>query len=299
MQNVGSMENSGVEFSLAGSPIMKEDFSWSSSFNLSTNKNEVTSLANGVPSIISGNSITLAGYAVGMIYAVRTDGIDAATGRRIFLDGDGRKVLYQHVVTPTSPANYQWAYEDGSRAPAITPASDAVPYENTAPKVFGGFNNTFKYKGLQLDVLLTYQLGGNLYNGTYATLTDQRFWNNSTDVLRRWQQPGDITDVARIVNGDNVSMGNTMAIDQNISSSDFLRLKNIMLSYNLPKDVVSMINLSNVNVYLSGQNLAIWTKYTGMDPEVTTNSNNAMTQGIDQNQAPNARTITLGLKVGF
>src|SRR5690606_25240515 len=140
---------------------------------------------------------------------------------RVFLDIEGRKVLYQHVVTPSSPAPYRWAYEDGSEAPAITPASDAVPFENTMPKIFGGFHNSFQYKGLQLDVLLTYQLGGNLYNGPYATMTDQRFWNNSTDVLRRWQQPGDLTDVARIVNGDNVSMGNTMAIDANISSSDF------------------------------------------------------------------------------
>src|SRR5690606_31964681 len=137
---------------------------------LSTNKNEVTSLANGVPSIISGYSITLPGFPVGMINAVRTDGIDPATGRRVFLDIEGRKVLYQHVVTPSSPAPYRWAYEDGSEAPAITPASDAVPFENTMPKIFGGFHNSFQYKGLQLDVLLTYQLGGNLYNGTYATM---------------------------------------------------------------------------------------------------------------------------------
>ena len=299
LQNVGTMYNRGVEFSVGGTPILNDDFSWNSSLNISTNKNEVTSLADGVPSIITGYSITLPGQPLGMINAVRTAGIDPATGRRIFLDQNGTKVFYQHVVGANSPSNYKWSYEDGSAAPPITPATDAVPFKNTAPKVYGGFNNTFKYKAFELDVLMTYQLGGNLYNGTQATMRDQRFWNNSRDVLRRWQNPGDVTDIARIVNGDNVSMGNTMAIDANISSSDFLRLKTLMLSYTIPKDLVAKINLSNVKVYASGQNLAIWTNYTGMDPEVTTNANNPMSQGIDRNQAPNARTITLGMKVNF
>lgn len=299
LQNVGTMFNRGLEVSIGGTPIMKDNFSWYSSINFSTNKNEVTSLTDGVPSIISGYSITLPGYPVGMINAVRTAGIDPASGRRIFLDQEGRKVYYQHVVNSSSPANHKWAYEDGSEAPPITPATDAVPFENTAPKVYGGINNSFQYKGFDLDVLFTYQLGGNLYNGTQATMRDQRFWNNSSDVLRRWQKPGDVTDIARVVNGDNVSMGNTMAIDANISSSDFLRLKNVMLSYTIPKDLVSKIDLSNVKVYVSGQNLVLFTKYTGMDPEVTSNSNNPLTQGIDRNQAPNARTITLGLNVNF
>jgi hypothetical protein len=136
-------------------------------------------------------------------------------------------------------------------------------------------------------------------NGTQSTMRDQRFWNNSTDVLRRWQNPGDNTDIARIVNGDNVSAGNTMPLDINISSTDFIRLKNVMLAYNLPKTFLSKLKLSSTQVYVSGQNLALLTKYSGMDPEVTTNANSAITQGIDKNQSPNAKTITLGLNVGF
>ena len=299
LQNVGTMYNRGVEVSLRGYPITGNDFSWSSTFNFSLNKNRVTSLAEGIPSIISsrGYSITLPGHPVGMINAVRTAGIDPQTGRMTFLDHDGNKVLYQHVTSAELP--YRWSYEDGTEAPPITPADDAVPYKNSAPNVYGGFNNSFKYKNFGLDVLLTYQLGGYLYSGTQATMRDQRFWNNSTDVLRRWQKPGDVTDIARIVNGDNVSMGNTMAIDENVMSSDFLRLKNVSLSYTLPNDFVSKLSLSNVRVYASGQNLAIWTGYGGMDPEITTNANSPMTQGIDRNQAPNARTFTLGIKVDF
>jgi TonB-linked SusC/RagA family outer membrane protein len=303
LQNVGKMYNQGFEFSLSGSPIRKENFSWNTSFNFTTNKNEVLELAEGVPSIIVGSgdaiTITLPGYSAGMIYAVRTGGVDEATGRRIFLNQAGRKVLYQHAVTATSPSRFQWSYEDNTQAAAITPSSDAVIYKQSAPKIFGGLSNVFNYKGFELNVLLTYQLGGYMLNGTQASMRDNRFWNNATDMLRRWQQPGQQTDIPKIINGDNVSNGNTMPLDINVSSTDFLRLKSAMLSYNLPLSFISKFKLTNTKIFVSGQNLALLTKYSGMDPEVTTNANNAISQGIDKNQSPNARTVVLGLNFGF
>lgn len=299
LQNVGTMYNRGIEFSLNGTPITNSEFNWKSSLNFSTNQNKVTSLTDGVDEILgySNYTITLPGYSVGMLNAVRTDGIDPATGRRIFLDKDGRRVLYHHVTNSEFP--YKWQYEDGTVAPAVDPSKDASPYKRTAPTVFGGFSNNFNYKGFDLGVMLTYQLGGYMYNATRATMRDQRFWNNTTDVLNRWQKPGDITDIAKVVAEDNVSMGNTMLIDDNVSSTDFLRLKSITLGYTFPKEIASKLNFSNLKAYVSAQNLALWTKYSGMDPEVTTNSNNPISQGIDRNQAPNARTITLGLNVNF
>lgn len=303
LKNVGKMYNTGVEFTLSGSPIRTNKFSWNSAFNFTTNKNEVLELADGVPSIIIGSNdgftITLPGYSAGMIYAVRTGGVDPATGRRIFINGEGKKVYYQHVSRPGSPSPYQWSYEDGSRAPAITPAADAEIYKQSAPKVFGGFSNVFNYKGFELNVLITYQLGGYMMNGTQATMRDNRFWNNSTDMLRRWQTPGQVTDIAKIVNGDNVSNGNTIPIDINVSSTDYLRLKSAMLSYNLPNSFLSKLKLSNTKVYVSSQNLLMLTKYTGFDPEVTSNANNAISQGIDKNQSPNSRTLVFGINFGF
>ncbi len=234
-----------------------------------------------------------------MLYAVRTGGVDEATGRRIFLDQSGRKVLYQHAVSANSPSRFQWSYEDHTQAPAITPSSDAVIYQQSAPKIFGGLSNVFNYKGFELNVLLTYQLGGYMLNGTQASMRDNRFWNNSTDMLRRWQQPGQQTDIPKIINGDNVSNGNTMPLDINVSSTDFLRLKSAMLSYNLPTSFISKFKLTNTRIFVSGQNLALLTKYSGIDPEVTTNANNAISQGIDKNQSPNARTVVIGLNFGF
>jgi len=303
MQNVGKMYNQGFEFSIGGSPIRKDNFSWNTNFNLTTNRNEVLELAEGVPSIITGTNdaltITLPGYSAGMLYAVRTGGVDAATGRRIFLDQSGRKVYYQHVAAAGSPSTFQWSYEDNTQAPAITPSSDAVIYKQSAPKIFGGLSNVFSYKGFELNVLLTYQLGGHMINGTQASLRDNRFWNNEIGMLRRWQQPGQQTDIPKVINGDNVSNGNTMPLDINVSSTDFLRLKSAQLSYNLPSSFISKFKLTNTRVFVSGQNLAILTNYSGVDPEVTTNANSAIAQGIDKNQSPNARTIVVGLNFGF
>lgn len=303
LKNVGKMYNTGFELTLSGFPMRTDKFSWNSSFNLTTNKNKVLELADGVPSIIVGSNdgftITLPGYSAGMIYAIRTGGVDPASGRRIFINGEGKKVLYQQVIGAGAPSPYQWSYEDNTRAPAITPAADAVIYKQSAPKVFGGFSNVFNYKGFELNVLITYQLGGYMMNGTQATMRDNRFWNNSVDMLRRWQKPGDVTDIARIVNGDNVSNGNTLPLDINVSSTDYLRLKSAMLSYNIPSSFLSKLKLSHTKVYVSSQNLFMLTKYTGFDPEVTSNANNAISQGIDKNQSPNARTFVFGLNFGF
>lgn len=304
LKNVGKMYNTGLEFTLSGSPVRTDNFDWNASFNLTTNKNEVLELADGVPSIIiganDGFTITLPGYSAGMIYAVRTAGIEASSGRRIFINNEGKKVLYQHVIgAGKGPSQFQWSYEDNTRAPAITPAADAVIYKQSAPKIFGGLSNVFNYKGFELNVLVTYQLGGFMMNGTQATMRDNRFWNSSVDMLRRWQKPGDVTDIAKIVNGDNVSNGNTIPLDINVSSTDFLRLKSASLSYNVPSKFLTKFKLSNTKIFMSAQNLLTLTKYTGLDPEVTSNANSAISQGIDKNQSPNARAIVFGLNFGF
>jgi TonB-linked SusC/RagA family outer membrane protein len=304
LANVGSMYNKGIELSLNGSIIQKDNFSWNSSFNISYNKNEITSLAPGVTSLLfndvggsSGQvSISLPGYPVGMIYAIRTDGVDPATGRRVFLDGDGRKVLYQQV--PAAGRN-QWEYEDGTLARSVTTSDDGVIYKNTNPKFYGGLSNTFRFKGFDLDAMITFQTGGNMYYATQASLMDYRFQNNDVKVLNRWQKPGDITDVPRVQDGDITSWGYSIPITANVYSSDFVRLKNLTLGYSIGKSISNKLKIESARIYLSGQNLAILTDYPGSDPEVTSTGNTSATQGFDKNMTPNARTFTLGVQVGF
>ncbi|WP_158796398.1 SusC/RagA family TonB-linked outer membrane protein [Pedobacter sp. L105] len=301
--NIGSMYNRGWELTLSAAAIQSRDFSWTPSFNLAFNHNEVTALANGITRLTTSTgglettNITEIGHPIGDLYIVRTVGVDPATGRRIFLNQAGREVLYQKVP----PANgFQWEYTDGTQAPAITQSADAVNYKQSAPKIYGGFSNTFRYKSFDLNVMLTYQLGGWTYYGTNAGLLDQRFWNNSVDILDRWTTPGQVTDIPRVVAGDNVSNGSSLPLSSNVFRSDFLKVKSINVGYTLPKRISNSIGLSNLRVYLTGYNLFTITGYPGPDPEVSSNGAGSSTgQGIDRNTAGNQRTVTAGLSVKF
>jgi len=311
-QNVGTMYNKGIELTLSGNPIQGKDFSWNSNFNVTLNKNLVTSLAPGITEIgvatgttTTGENVnfTTPGKSLGYLKVVRTGGVDPQTGRRIFYNAAGRAVTYQHITAFANGVSGatlpNWTYLDnGAAAPAITSA-DQVYYQNTVPKWVGGFDNTFRYKGFDLNVLLTYQLGFYVSYGSNATLHDQRFWNNTTDLLDYWTQPGDVKNAVRPIYTDNVSYGNTLPSDFNVFKGDFVKLKNITLGYNLPKSIASKIKVNNARLYVSGQNLAISTKYPGPDPEVASNGTSAGGQGSDRNGGPNARTITFGVNFGF
>lgn len=300
-QNVGTMYNKGVEFSVNAEVLQNKAFSWNSSFNISYNKNEVTSLAFGLDQIITSTgglenpSITRPGYPIGMIFVTRTNGVDPATGRRIFVNKDGRDVYFQHVA-PTG--QFRFSYADGTVAPTVSSA-DAVVYQSTVPKIYGGFDNTFRFKGFELNALFTYQFGSYLYYGTNAGLRDQRFWNNSTDVLRRWQKAGDNTDIPKPVYGDNISNGSSFPLDINVFKGDFIKLRTITLGYNIPNSVLNKVRINAARFYVSGNNLAMITDYPGPDPEVSSNGNGTSNAGIDRNTVANGRTITVGLNIGF
>lgn len=301
LQNVGKMYNRGIEFTINASPIRGKDFQWNTSFNITYNKNNVVNLVDGVPFITAATSletpsITMPGYPVGMIYVIETRGVDPATGRRIFVNAAGKELLYDH----SAPTSSRWTYrENGQVAPAINPGLDQKVWKNSNPKYVGGFDNTFRYKGFDLNVLLTYQYGFYVYNGTRASALDQRFWNSTTAVLRRWQKPGDVTDIPKLIYTDNVSNGSANPISENAQKGDFIKLRSIAIGYNLPSSLLSKAGISSARVYLSGQNLGIITKYEGPDPEVSSNGNGNLNQGVDRNTVANGRVITLGLNIGF
>ncbi|HVI43244.1 MAG TPA: TonB-dependent receptor [Chitinophaga sp.] len=296
--NMGKMYNKGVEFDVNAGVIASKNFSWTSSFNIAYNKNEVTELAgdvNAIPFVTSSleqTSINKVGYPASMLYVVRTKGVDPETGRRIFINAAGEEVYFSNV------GNDKYKYADGKIAPAVG-VKDAVAYKNTNPKFVGGFENTFRYKGFELNVLLTYQTGFYVYYGSYAGLKDQRYWNNSTDVLSRWKNPGDKTEIPKLINGDNISNGSSFAIAANVFKGDFLKLRTVGLSYALPEDFLKRAHMTGAKVYVRAQNLAVITRYPGPDPEVSSNGNNASGQGVDRNTLANGRTITVGLNVNF
>ncbi|WP_338875084.1 TonB-dependent receptor [Spirosoma sp. SC4-14] len=318
-QNVGTMYNKGIELSLNARVVNSKAFQWNSSFNITFNKNEVTSLAPGLNVIqtgIGGSGAletvnqTQAGYSLGQLWVVRTNGVDPGTGKRIFVNSQGQNVYYQYYA-PTGQYQYSTTpdgktkYVSPTGGSAITQAADGVMYANVLPKQYGGWDNTFKYKNFDLSALLTYQLGFYVYYGSNAGLHDQRWWNNAKDVLTdAWQKEGDTgKKYAKPVYGDNVSNGSAIPLDANVFKGDFLRLRTLTLGYTLPASLTSRAKISNLRVYVSGQNLGLITKYPGPDPEVSSNGANSnsstSSQGVDRNTIGNARTITIGLRAGF
>ncbi|MXV13988.1 SusC/RagA family TonB-linked outer membrane protein [Hufsiella ginkgonis] len=300
--NIASMYNKGVELTLNAQAVATKNFSWTPSFNISYNKNVVTALSEGLTQFITTTSslesasISRVGGPLGMIYVVKTEGVDPATGRRIFIKSDGRKVMYQHVV----PAGqFRWSYENGTDATGISLAADGSAYKNTQPKFYGGFDNSFRYKKFDLNATITYQLGFYIYYGTYAGLRDQRFWNNSTDMLQAWTAPNQVTNIPKVYFGDNVSNGSSFPISDNVFKGDFVKLRSIDFGYSLPGSFLTKLKMASARVYVSGNNLLFVTKYPGSDPEVSSNGNSTSSSGVDRNSVGNGRTFTAGISAKF
>ncbi len=299
--NVGSMVNRGLELTLTTNNLTRGKFNWTTSFNLTTVDNEVLALANNNSDIfastggLESSNIVRVGESAGSIYAIRTNGVNPANGQRIFVNAAGREVQYNHAAAPAQ----RWTYvADGAVAPAIS-GTDRVVIGNAIAKYYGGLDNTFRYGNLDLSVFLQYSGGNYIFNGTKAGLRDQRPWNNHTDVLNHWKQPGDVTNIPKPVLNDNVSNGSANPISENAEKGDFIRGRNIMLAYTLRNNLLRKANIASLRVYGQVQNAFVITNYTGADPEISTNRDTNIAPGVDRNSTPQARTFTLGLGLTF
>ncbi|MFT4031087.1 MAG: TonB-dependent receptor [Siphonobacter sp.] len=302
LQNVGSMYNRGIEVGISGNVIRKGNFSWDVTLNYTHVNNKVTALADGNADIIgythtSANStnVTRVGYSIGSLYGAKTAGVNPENGQRIFINAAGEQVQYSASV---ASGESNWTYLDGTKASAIS-ASDYYLLGNALPKWYGGFVNNFKYRDFDFTLNFTYAGGNYVMNGTKATLRDQTFYNNYTGVLNRWTTAGQVTDMPRLVYGDQVSYGNSYPISDNVEKGDFLRLQNVLLGYRVPSKTVSKAGLSSIRVYAQVSNAFLLTRYTGTDPESSSNGNSNTTPGIEKNSVGQGRTFTLGLNLGF
>ena len=299
--NVGSMYNTGMEFSVTSYNIAKTNFSWTTNFNITMLKNEVTELAPGVPELrsttgdLETTNITVVGKPVGNLLAVETRGVDPQTGQRVFVNAAGDEILYNHAATN------KWTYRsDGEVASPITLAADGKAWASPLPKVYGGLDNSFTYKDFDLAVNLTYALGFYVYCGSKAGLRDQRWWNNSVEVYETaWKNAGDITNIPRPVINDNVSNGSSIPITENIEKGNYVKVRNISAGYSFKNVLPGVLNIERLRLYAQVFNAYVFTNYSGSDPEVSTNSDSNVAPGIDRNTAPQARTYSFGINVSF
>lgn len=254
-KNVGSMTNKGVELELGVVPIKTDKITWRSSFNFTYIDNKVTKLYDGITPLATPDSIIAlpgdtrfaVGYPAFSIFSFEYAGVNPATGRPIWLDANGNPTY--RVQNPR----------------------DLKFFGSNQSKFYGGWTNNVSYKGFELDVLVQYDYGRREFNNQNAFLSEAggRAFNVLQDVYdRRWQKPGDITDVPRPYNGNTELNGSgNFTGTRMLQDASYIRLKQVTLTYNLPSAWAKAIKMQNLKVYAQGFNLLTLTNWEGYDAE--------------------------------
>lgn len=305
-QNIGKIRNKGFEWTVVGRPIQKKDFSWETSFNVSFIRNELRALEDGVNAMFSRSNfdgnfteydyVAYVGQSLGLMYGYEFDGIYQHSD---FNTTPGGQLLLKEGVTNntrmSTVAPGVVKYKDQNGDGVITP-DDRTVIGNAIPKWYGGFSNTFSYKGLDLNVLLQFNYGNDIYNATrlYATQSRLGRRNMLAEVADRWTH----TNASNNVPSTNGYVTNDV-YSRFIEDGSFLRLKNVSVGYNLPATWTNRAKLSRVRVYAVGQNLWTISGYSGYDPEVNVAGNNPMTPGLDWGAYPRSKVFTFGLEAQF
>ena len=297
--NAGKMKNSGIELTVSADVIRNSQFTWETSFNITTNKNKVISLADGVENILKGDNggleitnITVPGKSIGRLYLYPTAGVDPKSGRRVFITPEGDRTLLMFEKGG-------WFYGDATE---YAGEFEPVDCGNTLPTWYGGWTNNFKYKGFDLSLFFQFSGGNKIYNGTKASVSDMRYWNNSKDVYKKyWTPERTHAEYPMPIYGDNYSNGSALPISDLVEKGDYLRLKNVSLGYTFnTKNWSKAVGISALRLYVQAQNLFVITGYSGMDPETLTNVESAtLSGGTDKNTLPQARTYTIGVNLTF
>ena len=277
--NTGELENKGLEFALHSNNFVG-DFKWTTDFNIAFNKNKILNI-NGPEITPNGINYVIEGQPIGVFKIRKYAGVDPDNGDAIY---------YLSDTNNEATSNYNLAGDliVGSPNPDFT----------------GGLNNYMEYKGIDLNILLSFVYGNEVFNGggRYQSANADWFDNQTVDQMERWQKPGDITDVPQARLGDG---NGTNTSSRYLSDASYLRIRNINLGYNLPVTLISKIKLSALRIYIGVQNLYTLTKYKGWDPEVNYTGtgrdaqNTNIIQGYDFYTAPQARTYTLGVNLSF
>jgi TonB-linked SusC/RagA family outer membrane protein len=275
-QNAGKIRNQGYEIQLSSINVESNGFKWTTDGNISFNQNRITELPDN-QTILGGNYAYTLGKAINQFYTYRSAGVNPADGRPMWYDGNGN-ITY-----------------------LLNAATDRRYIGDQNPKYIGGLGNTFSYKGVSVTGFFQFSLGNYAYN------SDRTFFERSgstvdrnqyTDNLRRWTTPGQITDIPKpyfggtVNNVGGITMSSSYALsDRFIEDASYIRLKNVSISYDIPKSLLNRVKLRSVRVYAQGINLVTITKYRGIDPETLLSG--------DFGTYPQAKNYTLGINVGF
>ncbi|MBL1409172.1 SusC/RagA family TonB-linked outer membrane protein [Sphingobacterium faecale] len=296
-QNAGSLYNRGLELALNGQPIHKNGFVWDIGFNVTYLKNKITELP--VDPYNSGMHRIEKGHSRYEFYLRQWAGVDPATGSSIYIPT--AEVLNTYLEEPDAAKRSASIVDINGTYYTTTIAEAMYDWSGVSMPTFsGGFNTGLAYNGIALNLLFNYQLGGTMYDTGYNNMMTGPSGSaligstRHTDILNRWQQPGDITDVPRLGDASDVDL-NAGSSTRWLVSSNMLELANVTASYELPKKILETYHVSGLRVYFSADNAFLISKRQGMYPR----------KNIFSGYSGNAdvylpsRVFTLGLNLTF
>lgn len=323
LTNEQAMRNTGVEFSLNGVMIQNRNVTWSAQLNLTHYKNELTRMQEGRPEegYQNGSYWRKKGGSLYDWYMVKYAGVDPQTGEALYYKDVEKTVNVTdaagNLVPVTDEAGNPVYVTDAAGNPVLdaegnptiqyqtktvtvqettTDGADATKYQlgkSSLPKVYGGLTTTLQAYGFDLTIQTAFSIGGYTYDSAYGLLMNGTLGNAfSSDLLKRWQKPGDKTDVPILKDGYRMTGGVTN--DRFLIRSDYFSIRNITLGYTLPQRITQRVpGLTSIRVYAVGDNLFLGSKRQGLDPRqsidgaVSTASYSAL------------RTISFGVNVNF
>jgi hypothetical protein len=307
-QNIGKVQNKGLEITLSTVNISRKDFTWSTSFNISFNRNKVLALVGDQESILSytpwalnqfstaPSYIAKIGQPIAQMYGYVFDGLYQYSDFDITTNG--AYVLKSNV--PNNGTNRSsilpgFAKYKDLNGDGVVNSQDQTIIGRAYPLHYGGFSNNLRYKNFDLNLFFQWSYGNDVINATRYVFEGSPKYNQNmlASYANRWTPDNQNTDIPTVNGG-----GNRIYSSRVIEDGSYLRLKTLQLGYTVKGKALTRIGVKNLRVYVSGQNLITWTKYTGQDPEVSTYTG-ALTPGFDYSAYPRTRTCTFGVNLSL
>lgn len=307
--NVGKLRNKGLEITLETTNIKTKDFTWTSNFNIAFNNNEIIALNSGqdyMTSYISWDNkysnkpayISKVGESAGKMYGFIYEGTYKYEDFNVTTDEAGNKVYtlkdnIPALVANTQPGDPKYKNLNGDD---VINDDDKTAIGNGQPLHIGGFNNNFVWKNFDLNIFLQWSYGNDILNANrivFENPASKQNTNMFATYNNRWTPDNPNSNMPR-----SKANGSTEYSSLYIEDGSFLKLKNISLGYNFDSKVLKPLFISNARIYVSAENIATLTKYSGSDPEVSTR-NSVLTPGFDWSAYPRSFNISLGLNVTF
>ena len=310
--NVGSMRNQGFEGTIRLNWLNTSKVRASSTFMGYFNRNKVLQLTGESPSILSGSQLIQEGLPIYSWYTPRSAGVDPATGRQLYWaykeverdsskegysDDDYKKsywipntIQLQNDENRDIKAGEQiFGYEYKTTSTAEATASKYLGYGSREPKFQGSFGSDFQFGPVDFSFLTTFSIGGYVWDSVYASAMEVSYSGDtwSSHALRRWQKPGDVTDVPILQLGSSNNSADRWLVD-----ASYFAVKSIQLGYTMPAKWTKKVGIKSLRVFALGDNLWLFTKLNGLNPQYN------MTGGTSWAYTP-TRTISLGLDINF